>query len=118
MRPAAGALGVLAVELGDAGAEGGRVAADLVERDEPVVEVEGGVLHPLGHDRAGQLLELHDEPAALVTLLLAQASSSRSSSQQQDVARKSKTDGSEAGLRRLASATARSIARRSRSDDG
>ena len=72
MRPAASALGVLAVELGDAGAEGGRVAADLVERDEPVIAVEGGVLHPLGHDRSGQLLELHDEPAALVPLLLAQ----------------------------------------------
>ena len=46
MWPAAGALRILAVELGHAGAEGGRVAADLVERDEPVIAVEGGVLHP------------------------------------------------------------------------
>src|SRR4051812_5765485 len=72
MRPAASALGVIAVELGHARTEGRWVAADLVERDEPVIAVEGGILYPLGHNRSGQLLELHHEPAALVTLLLAQ----------------------------------------------
>ncbi len=37
----------------------GRVAADLVERDEAVVVVERRVLDPLGHHRAGELLEPH-----------------------------------------------------------
>ena len=45
------------VEVGDPGAEGARVPADLVQPDEPGVAVVRGVLDTLGHDRAGQLLE-------------------------------------------------------------
>src|SRR5262249_17394580 len=35
----------------------------FVERDEPVVEVKGGVFHPLRHDGPGVLLELLDKRA-------------------------------------------------------
>ena len=42
-----------------------RVAADLVQRDEPVVAVERSVLDALGDDRAGELLEPLREVAAL-----------------------------------------------------
>src|ERR1019366_4597809 len=45
------------VELGDPGAEGAGIPADLVQPDEPAVAVVRGVLDTLGHDRAGQLLE-------------------------------------------------------------
>jgi hypothetical protein len=63
VRPALGAGGVLAVELVDRQPEVVRLAADFVERGQSVVDVEGGVLDPLGHDRAGRLLELHHELA-------------------------------------------------------
>ncbi len=43
----------------EAGAELIRLAADLVQRDQAVVAVEGGVLDRLRRDRAGQLLEMH-----------------------------------------------------------
>ena len=42
-------------------AEVRRVAADLVEADEPVPAVERGVLDALGHHRPAGLLEPHDE---------------------------------------------------------
>ena len=42
-------------------AEAGGVAADLVERDQPQVTVESGVLHALGSRRTGRLLEAIDE---------------------------------------------------------
>ncbi len=32
---------------------------DLIEGDEPVVQIEGRILNALRHDRAGYLLELH-----------------------------------------------------------
>ena len=38
-----------------------RIAADLVERDEPMVTVECRVLHALGHDRRAQLREAQCE---------------------------------------------------------
>ncbi len=41
--------------------EGIHRAADVIRRNEAVVDVEGGVLHALGHDRAGQLLEFQRE---------------------------------------------------------
>ena len=41
-----------------------RVAADLVEREQPDVPVEGGVLDALGHDRPRRLLETGDELGA------------------------------------------------------
>ncbi len=44
--------------------EAPRVAADLVERDQPEPAVEGGVLDALGHHRAAGLLEAHDELGA------------------------------------------------------
>src|SRR5688572_9155279 len=52
-----------AVEVGEAQAEAGGVASDLVERGETVVAVEGRVLGPLGHGGAGELLESEDELA-------------------------------------------------------
>ncbi len=60
-------------ELLRAGAEAARVAADLVQRDEPAVAVEGGVLDALGHDRAAGLLEAAGElrPQSLLLALAA-----------------------------------------------
>ncbi len=48
------------VELFERHAEPAGVAADLVERDQPVEVIEDRVLDPLGHHRAGVLLEPHD----------------------------------------------------------
>ena len=48
----------------------GRVAADLVQRDQPVVDVERRVLDALRRHRAGHLLELADEPQVLAALFL------------------------------------------------
>ena len=52
---------------GDAEAIG--IAADLVERDEPVRDVAGGVLGSLRHDRGRDLLELADEAALFLDVL-------------------------------------------------
>ena len=53
--PAARRGGV--VEVRHRSAEHAGVATDLVERDQPVVAVERGVLDALGHDGGGELLE-------------------------------------------------------------
>ena len=42
---------------------GGRIAADLVEREQAVVAVERGVLQRLRHQGAGELLHLQGETA-------------------------------------------------------
>ena len=52
---------VRGVELVDAQPEPPGIAADLVQRGEPEVAVERGVLDALRHHRAGRLLEAHDE---------------------------------------------------------
>ena len=59
VRPAFAALAVGLVESGERDAELIGIAADLVQRDEAVVAVEGCVLEPLGHHRAAVLLQLH-----------------------------------------------------------
>ena len=53
-------------------AEPAGLAADLVERDQAVVDVEGRVLDPLGHHRRRHLLELAGEPPLLGPVLLAE----------------------------------------------
>ncbi len=58
-RPLPGALLRQVVKSRDRHAEAPRVAADFVERQQPDVAVEGGVLGGLGHDRAGDLLKMH-----------------------------------------------------------
>ena len=63
---AAQPLGVAAVELLDRHADARGIAAHLAQRRQREVAVERRVLHPLGGDRAGQLLEAPDEVAALV----------------------------------------------------
>ncbi len=60
-REALRALGVAGVERLDGDPEAARVAADVVEREQPQVAVEGGVLDALGHDRRRRLLEAGDE---------------------------------------------------------
>ena len=42
---------------------GGRIAADLVEREQAVVAIERGVLERFGHHRPGELLHLQRKPA-------------------------------------------------------
>ena len=49
------------VERFDRQPEPPRVAAHFVEREQPDIAVERGVLDPLGHDRAGRLLEAGHE---------------------------------------------------------
>ncbi len=60
-RPITAAVEILPVELGRRTAEMVRIAPDLVERDEAVADIKGCVFHPLGHDRACDLLEPQDE---------------------------------------------------------
>ena len=55
-RPRGHPPGVAVVELGGGDPEPVRVAAHLVQRDEPVVAVERGVLDALGHHHARRLL--------------------------------------------------------------
>jgi hypothetical protein len=50
------------VELGEINPELLWLAAHLIERDETIVCIEGGVFDPLCHDRAATLLKLHHEP--------------------------------------------------------
>ena len=68
-REALGARRVGGVEGVDREAEARRVAAHLVEREQPQVAVEGGVLDPLRRDRRRGLLKARDE---LVVAALAQ----------------------------------------------
>ena len=55
------ALEVVGVKGLDREAEASRIAADVVQRQQPQVAVEGGVLLALGRDRRRGLLEAHDE---------------------------------------------------------
>ena len=63
VRPVRGAVGVRPVQAAHGHAERARVAADLVQRDEPAVAVEGRVLHTLGGHRRAELLEAQREAA-------------------------------------------------------
>ena len=50
-------------------AETSGIAADLIQREQPVINVKDGVLEAFRHERPGHLLEAHDEmnpPAALL----------------------------------------------------
>ena len=38
-----------------------RFASDFIERRQPVIDIKGGILEPLGHDRPGALLEFKHE---------------------------------------------------------
>ena len=83
------------------------VAADLVQRDQPVVDVEGGVLDALGHDRAGQSAGTSARTQLQPLGLPRSAGSSASSSSTSRM--KSKTDARRPGSRRRAQAMAISI---------
>ncbi len=61
MRPFPGAGLHHAVEVRDWQRFRGRVAADLVEREQAVIAVERGVLQRLRHQRAGELLQFQRE---------------------------------------------------------
>ncbi len=63
MRPATSAMRARLVEARRRKAELRGISADVVQRNEPVVHVERGVLHTLGHHRGGELLELAREMA-------------------------------------------------------
>ena len=65
MRPLLRPIGTGTVKRIHAIAERRRIAADVVQRNEPVVDIKTGVLHALGHHRCGQLLELAREKRGL-----------------------------------------------------
>jgi hypothetical protein len=67
------------VELGHRRAERTRVAADLVQRDQALVPVEGGVLDALGHHRRAHLLEADGELELIVAGDVARAAGRRRS---------------------------------------
>ena len=64
---------IVSVHRLGADAEADRVAADLVERHQAVVDVKGRVLDPLGRHRRGHLLELAGESPLLGAVLVAEA---------------------------------------------
>jgi hypothetical protein len=61
LRPSVLCLKASLVKLPDRDAKAAWVAAHLVERDQPVETVKGGVLQPLGHRWPGELLEAHHQ---------------------------------------------------------
>ena len=65
-RPVALQVRTEAVEVRGGPAEAAGIPAHLVEREQPSVAVERGVLHPLGHDRAADLLERDDDVGGAV----------------------------------------------------
>ncbi len=73
VRPARGAFLVGGMKLRVGDTKNARIAADLVQRNQPVVDIKTGILHALRHHRAGELLHVHGENAhaALIGLALA-----------------------------------------------
>src|SRR6185436_15851441 len=71
VRPAFGAAPVKTMEFIDRDAKTVRIAADVVEREQPARNVERRVLEALGHQRPGELLKAHDEmrPAAAILVI-------------------------------------------------
>ena len=65
-RPAPRAVFARGVERLQRKTEVRRMPANFIESDEPVVAIEGGVLHSLRHDRRGELLEAHREAQHLL----------------------------------------------------
>src|SRR5262245_40054409 len=61
MRPLSGTLLHALVKTGDRDSAGGRIAANLVERQEAVKTIERRVLQRFCHHRAGELLNLERE---------------------------------------------------------
>ena len=61
VRPTAEALLIGEMKLRRGGSEPVKIASDVIQRDEAVVTVKGGVFQPFGHHRAGELLEFHGE---------------------------------------------------------
>src|SRR4051794_41526754 len=49
------------MELLDRAAEALRLAPDLIQRGETIVDIKDRILEPFRHDRAGSLLKLQDE---------------------------------------------------------
>ncbi|MBI2940368.1 MAG: hypothetical protein HYY04_08000 [Chloroflexi bacterium] len=68
-RPAPQPLGILTVEGRRRATELLGITTDLVERKEPVVDVERGVLDPFRHHGAGRLLKPHHEAIPLGPVL-------------------------------------------------
>src|SRR4051794_14671158 len=65
-RPVPCAFAAGPMESRDGISEAVRVAAHLVERDQSIEDIEGGVLGALGHHRPARLLEPGDELQALL----------------------------------------------------
>src|SRR5262245_65486028 len=63
MRGLGGSLLHAFMKIVDRYGAGSRIAADLVEREQPVETIEGGILQRFCHHRAGELLDLEREAA-------------------------------------------------------
>ena len=63
MRPVRGALLHAVVEIRDGQRAGSRIAADLVESQQPMKAIESGILQRLCHHRTGELLHFEREAA-------------------------------------------------------
>ena len=61
VRPTAEALLVRKMKLRRRGSEPVKIASDVIQGDQAVVPVKGGILQALGHHRAGNSLEFHGE---------------------------------------------------------
>ena len=71
MRPVGETLTVLVVKCVDRDAEAARIEADIVQRYQAVIDIEGRVVHALGHHRGGIRLEAQGELSPLAPDALA-----------------------------------------------
>src|ERR1700736_5606522 len=61
VRPNVETVPVRKVKLRRCGSEPVKIAPDVIQRDQAVVTVKGGIFQAFGHYRAGELLEFHGE---------------------------------------------------------
>ena len=65
MRPVGETLTVRVVKCVDRDTEAARIEADIVQRYQAVIDIEGRVVHALGHHRGGIRLEAQGELSPL-----------------------------------------------------
>ena len=105
--PEFGSLDILTVKDLRESAEFLRIPADFIKRNQPVVDIKNRILHALGHNRAGDLLESHRQSPASPFFPFRSKSSGYWS--RRIFSKKSKIVALKAGFFRMAVATACSI---------